>query len=547
VKRPGRAASEEDQGGVRGGERAAVLRAREVRIGRTWLAVAALLGLALLHGVSLLSCPELPLTDMPFHLAVATVVQGYGGPGNAFVEFFDVNLVGRPNVLHPLFCGLFPDVELGNRVFFALYLVGTPLSLLILLRQLGGNPWFALLGFVFIFNLNFHWGFVGFTFAIPLVLLLVVLLARHAEQPCWSTRFGVALFLAGLFFVHALAALFALLLLGLDSLARNPREPRLLLTDLALGLPTLLLIARWWISRSDPGGAAGESIAAFLLTYYNGEYLSDWWRRLALITANGRFLLPGVKGYLLGTALTVLALSPLVLVVLRDRAAVRAALLAPRHRALLALVGGSLGCWFLLPGHLPGQPVTFQRFAVLALLGMVALSGLVRSPVLRSRSAVALGTLAVLLHLGLYAEYFHDFRRDSADFCDELLPDAPQDARLAGMIFQDEFRGHSVYGHFPSYYIVRREGIATTLMTNFRFGNVRRRASEQRLPRCLRRTADGFPYDGSYGALEYLLTAGEIPELMRSDLARFQPVVRSGRWALLANGASEPLSGLPPR
>ena len=114
------------------------------------------------------------------------------------------------------------------------------------------------------------------------------------------------------------------------------------------------------------------------------------------------------------------------------------------------------------------------------------------------------------------------------------------------MIFQDEFRGHSVYAHFPNYYLVRRKGIATTLMMDFRFGNVRRRASEQRLPRYVGRTADGVSYDGRYGALEYLLTAGEIPEFMRSDLALYQPVVRSGRWALFANGASEPVSGLPP-
>ncbi len=155
-----------------------------------------------------------PFTDLPNHLAAATISRYYDDPSNRFAEFYALDRFLKPNVFHQSFCGLplFPSVEAANRAFLCLYVLLLPLSVLLVIKRMGGNRWFAFLSFLLLYNYNASWGFVGFIFALPLVLISLLVSTGFIERPTPLRGFASAGLLAALFFVHALAALFSVLL-----------------------------------------------------------------------------------------------------------------------------------------------------------------------------------------------------------------------------------------------------------------------------------------------------------------------------------------------
>ena len=110
--------------------------------------------LILLHVVLMWSARLYPFTDVPNHLGLATVYRHYDEPSNHFNELYALNLSLKPNTLHLYFVSLriFPSVEFGNKVFYCLYVILFPLSMLFAIRRFGGNPWFAFLSFLFLYN-----------------------------------------------------------------------------------------------------------------------------------------------------------------------------------------------------------------------------------------------------------------------------------------------------------------------------------------------------------------------------------------------------------
>ncbi|MCK4235755.1 MAG: hypothetical protein KAX38_01465, partial [Candidatus Krumholzibacteria bacterium] len=59
-----------------------------------------------LHVILTFTTRIYPFTDLPNHLAAATIYRHYGEPSNRFLEFFSLDLFGKPNVFHQVFCSL---------------------------------------------------------------------------------------------------------------------------------------------------------------------------------------------------------------------------------------------------------------------------------------------------------------------------------------------------------------------------------------------------------------------------------------------------------
>ena len=154
-----------------------------------------------------------PFLDTPNHLAMATIYRYYGQPGNHFADYYLIDTVLKPNVFHLFFCGskLFPSVEFANKVFYCFYVLLFPIAVLLVIRRLNGNPWFGLLSFLYIYNYSVTFGFAGFTIAIPFIFLLFYFYLDYLESArSFNTAMVTGLLLL-IFFMHALAALFALL------------------------------------------------------------------------------------------------------------------------------------------------------------------------------------------------------------------------------------------------------------------------------------------------------------------------------------------------
>jgi hypothetical protein len=155
----------------------------------------------------------------------------------------------------------------------------------------------------------------------------------------------------------------------------------------------------------------------------------------------------------------------------------------------------------------------------------------------------------VALHFGLWAGYFSDFKKESRSFTKNLFPVAAGQKKLAGLIYDFQFRGRPIYIHFPNYYITWKQGIASTCLIDYRFGTIRRKASKTALPsyRRIEWVGKRQGYDGRFANMDLLLVRGEIPGPHRVYMKHFTLQRRSGKWSLYVRSvpaAGESAAGL---
>jgi hypothetical protein len=430
-------------------------------------------------------------------------------PACSFADYFEIELFLRPNVFHPLFCSqkIFPSVEFANRVFLSIYALLLPLSSLFFLRRTGGNHWYSIAAFVSIYNYSVSWGFVGFFFAIPLVLVFAGLLVGHFERGGTRKTAAITLLLTAIFFVHALAALFALLLLVACGLLRSRNGPLVLISRLAPAVPLVLLLALWLRSQEGVEGLVG-----FLGGYYTGAFFHNLLPRAHIIFLDNYHLFEGWSGALAGSALTGAIVLPCVIGLVRVHGRYdRSELL---RSVPFVLFTCSLACFVLLPHEIPRQAILYQRFSALLLLSLVLLSasaGTVGGGTVRK----IIFTAAACTHLALWAAYFSDFERDNRGFDAGFFPSASSRMSLAGLVFDYTYRGKPVYIHFPSYFIVWQRGIATTKIIDYRFGLVRRKPGGKRLPSYQEWIGKTEGSGRLYAEMELILARGSPPARAR--------------------------------
>ncbi len=488
-----------------------------------------------------------PFVDVPNHLAAATIIRHAGEPGNVLADFYAVPTLFKPNAFHLAFCWLpiFRSAEAANAAFFCLYVLLVPLLTFLVIRDLDGEPWLALLSFLPLYNFNVCWGLVGFVASVPLTLLLFRILSRHLEGPTTGSAIAVVGTLVLFFFVHAQATLFAALLLVTMTAVRLRGSLLRGVRHLLLTLPALTIFALWWVRDWASTEPSGDPMGTFvaLRDYYLHEYLASLPRRSSpLFLADNTFL---------GTSAPYVAAGAAFFLVLGGFAAtgvvrwIRSSDLGNGRRRLeapLVLLGCSTACYFLLPENLPGHQFVSQRFSVVVLLALVILAGaLARGPA--RRLAVGTAVAAACLHAALWTSYFLSFQGENAGFDRRLLPDASR-GPMAGLIYERYFRDRPVYIHFQNYQIVWNRGIATTKLVDFRFGLIRRRVPETVLPVYRDWPGPEDPYRGWYSDLPSILVRGAVPPEDARYLREYRVAARRGAWSLYEKPAS-PAAPLP--
>ena len=321
----------------------------------------------ILWNVAILASTRLyPFTDVPVHLAKATIFKHYGEPQNEFAHFYYRPDVLRSNVIHMLFCSLrcFPSVEFANKVYFCLYAVLLPLSVFFFIKKTGGNIWFSLLSILFLYNYSTRWGFVEYMFSIPFVLLFCSLAIDYFRR---KTRSG-ALVLAGLlpliYSMHLFSAMFCVLTLVVFSFRDFRRSwPQVFWT---LGLSSgivALIIWNWNASGDCP--LIVQSLKNFLTKGYWAEselrihfFYADFFNHQAPIEQN-RF----VRFFF------ILIAAPFILSffkVFRPFFAKYRAEADDGYLRSLFLI--SAACYLFLPDTIPGQECIYGRFSVFIML-----------------------------------------------------------------------------------------------------------------------------------------------------------------------------------
>lgn len=489
----------------------------------TWIIIA-------IHAIFILATPLFPFIDLPNHLAEATIYKFHSDPSNSLASYYEPVPWYFPNTFHTVFCGLLPDVELGNRLFMVLYVVILHLSLFLAIRQLNGNPWYGLLGIIFTFNYNVTFGFVGFAISIPAVILLFYLVLRDIERDRILLKVAIAFLFILIYLMHAQNALFALVLYGLMMLyAYWHNFKKLVVTAALVPLPLVILILTWWISRATPNE---ESTSGFLLAYYRDCFLPEFFSRTKLVVFDNYQLQADAPGTIIAIALFVSIIVPILYFKPWKSDRWKVAF----HASIYPLIflASALCCYFLLPTSLPGQSPLSQRFCTFVNLSLViALSVFMRNILSLKLRNYALVICAV--YTLMWFEYIFTFNVENKSFRPDLFAGTKKDNKLTALIYENTYRRSKVYIHFPNYFIVWKHGIAATKIIDYRFGVVRRVASESVVPYYDEYIGDSYKHHNDYRGQDYLLVRGEPPVKEDENVEKFSILRESGEWRLYIN------------
>lgn len=502
--------------------------------------------LLIVHSGVVLSIHYFPFADVPNHLAEATVYKYYGNALNDFSKYYELNYFMYPNTFHLFFFSLpiFSGVEMANRIFHLIIITSLPLLVLLIVAELKGNKWFAVASFILVYGFNLTFGFTDNALANNVVLLILWLWLRsvdeHRNHP--AAMLGIAALLVAVYFLHAMMALFCLLMVFAFIAYRYRTNFKGLVAHSFVLVPLGLLIVYWWFflqnSAESTTGYRNEDVSTLqsMKGYYASEFLQTYKWRLMFLFADNYQLFAGNAGYLTGILLSFILIIPLlyigysVLLNKKTTTEVVPALQDNKFIYIVILFFVSTVCFFLLPKRIPGQEPLYERFCTILLLSILFIGSKVFQE--NNRLFAVAASLVAVVHLVLWGQYFQQFDRENQNFV-ELLPQDKTKV-LSYLNYDPAHRGRMVYDQFQNYFIVRKHGIATSKIIDFRFGMIRRKES------------GGLPTQGDIyrGAgprelmkrADYLLIRGTptpAHQHILDSLGAFSQVKQLGKWHLL--------------
>jgi len=493
--------------------------------------------LIILNIFMILGMRLLPFIDLSQHLAYATIYKHLGEADNAFNQYFEfANMTLKHNSLHPLFCSLdlWGTVETGNKIYFIIYTILLPLSILLFIKKLNGRIWLSLLSFLFVFNYNVSWGFVGFLMTIPLCFLALILQYEYFMSRSLKSMILLPLILVLLYLTHILSAVVLLGLLLLQHCLYYRKSLKNLVIRSVPYIPGILLYIFWYVNRgmlSKKGSVGG------LLEYYLGPFWDSIPFRLSgLFYFNHYFLHEGQTGRMIGYAFSAFFILCLIGQVTFRTSKNPAAKDKTRHVFTWTLV-----CYYFLVYlfffSLDGVMFfSFYRFSVFVFLGLIAAGSLTstdRFHILRN----ALISIACIVYFLLWTDYFTAFQKENRVFNKAFFKGLERQRVLSGLIYYLGYRGQPIYIHFPDYYITWHRGIESlNLADGYPNYQLKRKVGPEKLPRVMEWVGIRKNYNGEYNHVDYLLIRGRVPQNKVEMIEEHFELIRwNDPWFLLKN------------
>lgn len=488
--------------------------------------------LCLIHISNIIRLDVYPFIDLPNHLAEATIFKHMDDPDNAFSSYYlsDVNLL-KPNTLHILFCSLFWNIEAGNKIYYVLYMLLIPLCILALIRLTGGNVWFSLLSFLFIYNFNVMWGFTGFTIVIPLALTAIVVLMYYLQKP--SLKYGIILAccLLILFYAHVLGFVFIAAIAVLAILIHTKDTLSHRSVKLWPVLPAFAIFLFWALTGYE--FQSEGSIFEFTKTYYLEEYLHSVPQRFSTFFWQDNDCIASDRiGFAFGLFISLTVLCPFLALVTPQNIVHHFRKTNRRIVLILSCLAAFL--FILLPDRLPGQGYIYQRYSIFVYLGIICLLSFIIE-YKRRTLLISYICLVSLVHCFLWFDYYSSFQKNSSCFNQDFIRTiSTEDTRLGAIIDKTGFRGQPVYVHYQNYNIIWNHRITVTKVIDYRFGSIRRKVGPDHLPLYYEwsHRAEINPLMNHYKDMEYMLTSGERAFNALSSGGRYSLVRQCEDWAL---------------
>ncbi len=474
--------------------------------------------------------PLLPFVDLPFHLAESFVVKHFGNAGYLFERYYSIPTFIKSNTFHTFFCasGLFGDVETANKIYYALYVILLPVSVMYILRLLGGNIYYSLLSFLFTINYSVHWGFVGYTMSVPVLIFLFGLYYTYFVLARQKTGIVITVLLILLFLLHFQTAIFALLVFGILQLIYARKSIRYWIQSIFIILPVMIFM----FIAYDTDSKGGTSLPEYLFNYYMLDYAGSVLKRFLLFfILDNFFLFRGDWGSIYAAIIS----SVVVLVFIFAVRMKNVSNISGKKYILILLIISGI-CYLLLPDNINGQNIIYERFSVITFLLFTITAGVTGTGLFERISGntgklILAGIIALLFfHSAVITDYMNDFRKESRDFSPGLFSGCGNTI-LAGVVKENDFRGRNIWTHFPMYYTVWRGGVTTGLI-DYKFGLIKRNVPKEVLPPYLEVIEDRKT---DYGL--YYMSAGYIVTKSANEvvLNGFKLQSSSGKWRLYKN------------
>lgn len=485
----------------------------------------------ILHLYWIIVLPILPFIDLPFHLAASTIFRYLNDTGFCFSEYYSIPTLVKSNIFHMLFTSLkvFPSVEFGNKVFYIIYIIIFPLSSLLFINYIGGNKWFSLLSFLFIYNHNVHWGFTGFTMSVPLIILFILFIIRFFEKQNFESISILILLLLLIFSMHFQNAIFCILIFSIAFLHNFSRNFKYILKYLIVISPVLVLM---YLAYSSDTTSSEQRLFPFLFSYYLNDYVSSILERIKVLAVMDNFyFIEGPYGAVISVIFVMSFVIPILYCFYKKYKKVYGFIKTDNYSYYLYIfISTSLFCYLFLPNIIPGQNIIFERFSIFLMLALVIFCAYCYKRVDLPGISKVLIILVVLLHYVIVSFYYNDFKNEVKDFNESLLPNDATCKRLSGIIYTNTFKGRPIYIHFPMYFTVWKKGITTGLV-DYRFFAIKRKADFCKLPYYREWIGDTRDYKNEYKELEYIL----MKDSVKMNIDGFVQVKNTNDWYLYKN------------
>lgn len=379
-----------------------------------------------------------PLGDYGGHLELMDVMARHGSAETMYGDVYRLPAGLNTNVLS-LYAArwLAPFVGTADvgRLLLSFYVVGLPLSLLLMARTFGRSRWLVLLSCPMVFNALFNVGFLNFLVAFPLLFLAMGLSRLAGKGQTWAAV-GLATVLTLLFFTHVVAYLFALaisvLVLVVSSRRRKDWSGLLALVP---AMPFFLL----WAKRMIVDGQATEAGRA-MVAADGGLGLAY----VPLTTLLGQFHEWGMRFFRSSwdeVAFSLLAITWVILMMMgrhpvESRARVRSGPLDWARRHLLSIiVVCCILAYFAVPARMNEMSIINERI-VLVVLFLATMLPRIRFPERQGRMMlIAMATVA-LAYPPVVWLHFHEYESQVVGRLPQAIAQLPDSSRLGYVMWQ---------------------------------------------------------------------------------------------------------------
>lgn len=490
------------------------------------------LSIIILNALILISIRLYPFIDLPFRLAVATIYKYYNNTDYLFSEYYLIPSIFKSNIFYTLFVtnSIFGNIELGNRVFYIVYLILFPLSVYFLIKYIKGNTWYALLSFLFIYNHNCHWGFADYMFSVPIIIFGLIFLIQQFE--------GYKLYYAPLnflliifiFFIHFQASLFFLLIfLILNILYFKNQIKYSVLNILSILAIAFLMYVVYKLDSSD----AYIDLKDYLINYYTNYYPLGLLKRIQIIFINDNYHWAEEPiGSIIASLVSVILFLPFLMKLINEKKfpfKLNKELYSDFILKIFIIV--SIALYFILPEDMPGQNIIYQRFSIFIWLGIIALFSKIEMRENEFRKFKTILIIFILFFNLMIIEYFISFNKTTKDFTPEIFNGLKNTDKVFGLFFDPYYRGRPIFIHYHNYYNVWNKSISGGFV-DYRFSFIKRKTDLNRLPAHNPWAGNLESYNDEYTDVEYLLCRTEEMDIKINDFKLFRC---SGPWLLFKN------------